>query len=86
MELFSQFNAEMTANSPLWVGIWVNVMVAVLALAIPFSVARSEARWIWLGTVLGMAGTIVAYSQRRTQSGCHRRGAAEGVSVEFSNG
>ena len=63
MELFSQFNAEMTANSPLWVEIWVNVMVAVLALAIPFSFARSEARWILLGTVLGMAGTIVAYSQ-----------------------
>jgi hypothetical protein len=63
MELFSQFNAEMTANSPLWVGIWVNFMVAVLALAIPFSFAQKEARWILLGAVLGMAGTIIAYSQ-----------------------
>lgn len=62
MEIFSQFNAEMMANSPTWVIVWVNAMVAVLALSIPFSFNYREARWILLGTVLGMAGTIVAYS------------------------
>ncbi len=62
MEIFSQFNAEMQANSPGWVIVWVNFMVAVLALAIPFSFSYREARWILLGSVLGMIGTIVAYS------------------------
>ncbi|MEM9181265.1 MAG: hypothetical protein AAGA89_16245, partial [Pseudomonadota bacterium] len=61
MDLFSQFFAEMTANSPRWVLIWVNVMVIVLALAIPFSFSYREARWILLGTVLGMLGTVAAY-------------------------
>lgn len=62
MEIFSQFYAEMTANSPAWVLIWVNAMVVVLAVAIPFSFSYKEARWILLGAVLGMIGTIVAYS------------------------
>lgn len=62
MEIFSQFYAEMTANSPAWVLIWVNTMVIVLAIAIPFSFSYTEARWILLGTVLGMLGTIVAYA------------------------
>lgn len=63
MEILNQFSADMSAHSPAWVGIWVNVMVAVLALSIPFSFSRSEPRWILLGTLLGMAGTIMAYSQ-----------------------
>lgn len=63
MDIMNQFNAEMMAASPGWVVIWVNVMVAVLALSIPFAFVRKEARWILLGTILGMAGTIVAYSQ-----------------------
>ncbi|MEO1552435.1 MAG: hypothetical protein AAFR82_00765 [Pseudomonadota bacterium] len=62
MEIFSQFYAEMSANSPTWVLIWVNAMVVILALAIPFSFSYVEARWILLGTVLGMLGTIIAYS------------------------
>ncbi|MEM7327294.1 MAG: hypothetical protein AAF437_01065 [Pseudomonadota bacterium] len=62
MEIFSQFLAEMNANSPTWVIIWVNAMVLILALAIPFSFSYREARWILLGVVLGMIGTIVAYS------------------------
>src|SRR6056297_3438441 len=53
----------MAANSPTWVGIWVNVMILVLAISIPFSFVRAQARWILLGTILGMAGTIVAYQQ-----------------------
>ena len=63
MDIMNQFNADMVANSPAWVPVWVNAMVAVLALSIPFSSVRKEARWILLGTALGMAGTIVAYSQ-----------------------
>lgn len=63
MDIMNQFNADMVANSPAWVPVWVNAMVAVLALSIPFSFIRKEARWILLGTALGMAGTIVAYSQ-----------------------
>lgn len=62
MEIFSQFMTEMQANSPTWVIVWVNFMVAILALAIPFSFSYREARWILLGSVLGMIGTIVAYS------------------------
>ena len=62
MEIFSQFTAEMQANSPIWVIVWVNAMVAILALAIPFSFTFREARWILLGSVLGMIGTMVAYS------------------------
>ena len=62
MEIFNQFLAEMEANSPLWVVVWVNFMVAILALAIPFSFSYREARWILLGAVLGMIGTIVTYS------------------------
>ncbi|MEM9571123.1 MAG: hypothetical protein AAF996_06630 [Pseudomonadota bacterium] len=62
MEIFSQFYTEMTTHSPVWVLVWVNFMVAVLALAIPFSFTYSEARWILLGVVLGMLGTIGAYA------------------------
>jgi len=62
MEIFSQFMTEMQANSPTWVIVWVNFMVAILALAIPFSFSYREATWILLGSVLGMIGTIVAYS------------------------
>ena len=61
MDLINQFFAEMTANSPRWVLIWVNVMVIILALAIPFSFSYREARWILLGSVLGMLGTVAAY-------------------------
>jgi hypothetical protein len=62
MDIFSQFYTEMTTNSPTWVLAWVNAMVAILALAIPFSFGYREARWILLGVVLGMIGTIVAYA------------------------
>ena len=62
MEIFSQFMTELEANSPAWVIVWVNFMVAILAVAIPFSFSYREARWILLGSVLGMIGTIVAYS------------------------
>lgn len=62
MEIFSQFYTELTTHSPVWVLVWVNFMVGVLALAIPFSFTYSEARWILLGVVLGMLGTIGAYA------------------------
>lgn len=62
MEIFSQFYTEMTTNSPAWVLAWVNIMVAILSLSIAFSFGYREARWILLGVVLGMIGTIVAYA------------------------
>ena len=62
MDLFGNFSEEMAARSPQWVGIWVNVMIVVLMAAVPFSFIRKEARWILLGTVLGMAGTVIAYA------------------------
>lgn len=62
MELLSQFSSEFIANSPTWVVIWVYFMTAILALAIPFSFQYREARWILLGIVLGMIGTLVAYA------------------------
>ncbi|MEL7040735.1 MAG: hypothetical protein AAGL90_04380 [Pseudomonadota bacterium] len=62
MEILQQFNADMSANSPDWVLIWVRIMVLVLSLSAVFSVFHAEARWILLGTLLGMAGTLAAYS------------------------
>ena len=62
MELLSQFSSEFIANSPTWVVIWVYFMTAILALAIPFSFQYREARWILLGIVLGIIGTLVAYA------------------------
>ncbi|MEM7768152.1 MAG: hypothetical protein AAF253_11790 [Pseudomonadota bacterium] len=64
MDLLTQFNADMATYSPAWVGIWVNVMgVVLLAGAVVFSPFRVEARWVLLGTLLGMVGTLIAYSQ-----------------------
>lgn len=63
MDLFNQFNTDMMTKSPGWVVIWMNVLVLVLAGSIPFAFIRKEARWILLGTILGMAGTFVAYTQ-----------------------
>jgi len=62
MEIFAQFLTDMNTNSPTWVIIWVNAMVFVLALAIPFSFSYREARWILLGAILGMLGTVGAYA------------------------
>lgn len=61
MEIFSNFSADMTANSPAWVLIWVNVMAAVLLISAGFAFVHREARWMLLGILLGMAGTISAY-------------------------
>ncbi len=64
MELMQQFNTDMAAYSPGWVGVWVNFMVAVLLLGgVAFSFVRVEARWVLLATLLGMVGTMLAYSQ-----------------------
>jgi len=57
----ANFQADMAANSPAWVGIWVNILVGVLALAIPFAVFRKEARWALLGIIAGMAGVLTVY-------------------------
>lgn len=62
MEIFSEFLAQMNANSPTWVIAWVNFMGMFLALALPFSFFYIEARWILLGVILGMLGTVVAYA------------------------
>ncbi len=60
LDLMQRFNAEMNAG-PAWVVIWVNIMVVILALAIPFSFVRREARVVLIGTLLGMVGTMMAY-------------------------
>lgn len=62
MEIFSAFNAEMVANSPTWVVVWVNLMLGLLAPVVAFSFSHREARWMLLGILLGMAGTLVAYA------------------------
>lgn len=62
MDLLNQFSTEFTTNSPIWVVVWVYFMSAVLALVIPFSFPYREARWIFLGLVLGMIGTIAAFA------------------------
>ncbi len=63
MEIFQQFYADMLLRSPEWVIIWVQVMVGVLAVSVLFALFRHEARAIVFGTLMGMAMTIVIYSQ-----------------------
>ncbi len=62
MDLLNQFSTEFTTNSPIWVVIWVYLMTAILAVAIPFSFPYREARWVLLGVVLGMIGTVAAFA------------------------
>ncbi|MEM9013939.1 MAG: hypothetical protein AAGB02_02420 [Pseudomonadota bacterium] len=49
MDQITAFQNDL-ANAPAWVQAWVNFMGVVIALAIPFSLTRSEARW----TILSM--------------------------------
>jgi hypothetical protein len=61
-DVFAAFNADIAAQSR-WIQIWLNVLVGVLALSVPFSFVRVEARWTLLGLVLGVAGVVFLYSQ-----------------------
>ncbi|KCZ87347.1 hypothetical protein [Hyphomonas johnsonii] len=62
LELFSAFDAEV-ATQPQWIQVWLKILVGVLALSVPFSFVRIEARWTLLGLVLGVAGVMSLYSQ-----------------------
>ena len=62
MEIYNQFQADMDLRSPLWVLIWVQIMALTVALSVPFSFIRSEARWVLGLGILGMIGTIVTYA------------------------
>lgn len=62
-ELFSNFTADMAANSPAWVSHWVNVMSLVLFAGLPFVFFRRQARWTWLLLILGAASVLTLYAQ-----------------------
>ena len=62
LEVFSTFNADVAAQ-PQWIQVWLNILVGVLALSIPFSFVRVEARWTLLGLVAGAGGVLFLYSQ-----------------------
>jgi hypothetical protein len=60
--VFSAFSADV-ANQPQWVQIWLNILAGTLALSLPFSLVRVEARWTLLGFVLGAAAVLSLYAQ-----------------------
>ncbi|WP_340693161.1 hypothetical protein [Hyphomonas sp.] len=62
LDVFAAFNADV-ATQPQWIQVWLNVLVGVLALSIPFSFVRVEARWTLLGLVVGAGGVLFLYSQ-----------------------
>ena len=62
MEIFNQFTSDMETYSASWVPIWVNVLGAILALSLPFSLVRSEARLILFAFLIGIVLTIGAYA------------------------
>jgi len=62
MDVFAAFNADVATQSQ-WIQVWLNVLVGVLALSIPFSFVRVEARWTLLGLVAGAGGVMLLYSQ-----------------------
>ena len=61
LDVFAAFNADVAAQ-PQWIQVWLNVLVGVLALSIPFSFVRVEARWTLLGLVIGAGGVMFLYS------------------------
>jgi hypothetical protein len=62
MDVFAAFNADVATQSQ-WIKVWLNILVGVLALSIPFSFVRVEARWSLLGLVAGAGGVMLLYSQ-----------------------
>lgn len=63
MELFERFYQDVLARSPEWKLIWLQVMGGTLSIAILFGLFRHEARAIVLGILMGLAMTLVVYSQ-----------------------
>jgi hypothetical protein len=61
-DIYSAFSTDVS-NQPQWVQIWLNVLVGVLALSLPFSLVRVEARWTLLGFALGAASVLGLYAQ-----------------------
>jgi hypothetical protein len=61
LEVFTAFNADVAAQ-PQWIQVWLNILVGVLALSLPFSFVRVEARWTLLGLVIGAGGVMFLYS------------------------
>lgn len=62
-EIFQRFYEDLTTNSAPWVLIWLQVLAGVMSLTILFSLWRVEARAILLGTLMGMAMTVIIYGQ-----------------------
>jgi len=61
-EVLAAFAADVAAQPP-WLQIWLNILVGVLALSLPFSLVRVEARWTLLGFILGAAAVLGLYAQ-----------------------
>nr|WP_070961132.1 hypothetical protein [Hyphomonas sp. Mor2] len=63
MEILERFYSDLLTRSPEWVLIWLQVLVGTLSISILFSPFRHEARAILFGTIMGMAMTVVIYTQ-----------------------
>ena len=64
MDVFTQFHADLTANSPDWVKYWLAGLIGVLSGSILFALFRVEGRAILLGVLMGMAMTVLIYAVR----------------------
>lgn len=63
MELVERFYLDVLTRNPEWKLIWLQVFGGTLSLSILFGLFRHEARAIVFGTLMGLAMTLVVYSQ-----------------------
>ena len=63
MELFEQFYQDVLTRSPEWKLILLQVLGGTLSISILFGLFRHEARAIVFGTLMGLAMSLVVYSQ-----------------------
>jgi hypothetical protein len=63
VDIFTQFHADLTANSPDWVRYWLAGLIGVLSGSVLFALVRAEGRAILMGVLMGMAMTILIYAQ-----------------------
>lgn len=63
MELVERFYQDVLTRSPEWKLIWLQILGGTLSLSILFGLVRHEARAIVFGILMGLAMTLVVYSQ-----------------------
>ncbi len=63
MEIFERFYQDVLTRSPEWKLIWLQVLGGTLSISILFGLFRHEARAIVFGVLMGLAMTLLVYSQ-----------------------